>query len=407
MKVAVVVCLGVLAAVTLPCTVGAQSSDPSVRECFRRNDHPDDSGDWDARARARQAWIEVCRKAVAIDPSNGSLQKVFARALSSEGQRAEAIAIWRTLAKTDDAEANYELYEVYKSYYRSDVIKPQLVKREEAERSLRKAAELGHPYSMWILAVLLDRGSTVKRDPAGAIAWAERAMTKPPKDTSVADIEVRLGHFLAKSQAPEQRTRGIAVLERYAAGRGRGDAKAYLAIAVRGSDPGRARKLLDEGLRNAPGHVIPTLADMLIKGEGGPKDEKRGLSLLQGRMASDVGAVKGALGRLYLEGRLVPRDVAEAAKLIRLEAVWSLDANRQLLELLASNPTVSLVNPGGFLYDATEAAELDEPGAITALINLKLSQSAQFADRTGGCALAARYAKDGNAAAAERFKACT
>jgi hypothetical protein len=40
------------------------------------------------------------------------------------------------------------------------------------------------------------------------------------------------------------------------------------------------------------------------------------------------------------------------------------------------------------------------------LIELKLSQSAQFQDKTGGCALAARAAKSGDAYAAQRLKDC-
>ena len=300
----------------------------------------------------------------------------------------------------------YELYDTHKSYDRREPGKPQLVTRAEAEQGLRKAAELGHPYSMWILAVLLDRGSTVKRDPAGAILWAERAMAKPPKDTSAADIEVRLGHFLAKGGNPEERARGIAILERYSGRRGRGDAQSYLAKAIRDTNPVRARALLDEGERTYPGHAIPALADMLLKGEGGPKDEKRALALLQGRRASDVGAVKAALGQLHLEGRLVPRDVDQAVQLIRLLSIWDIEALVQVTQLLAANPQVRIVRPGGYLYDITEAAELGEPGAAAALIDLKLSQSAQFADNAGGCKLAEQAAASGSAAAAQHMARC-
>jgi hypothetical protein len=84
-----------------------------------------------------------------------------------------------------------------------------------------------------------------------------------------------------------------------------------------------------------------------------------------------------------------------------------MESQLQLIGLLIANPTVKISNPASFLYDATEAAELDEPGAIAALIDLKLSQSTQFADRTGGCTLAQHRAKLGDAAAAERLKACT
>ena len=326
---------------------------------------------------------------MAEDATDPRIKVAWAQALSADGKKAEAVAQFRAAAAQNHAEANYELYETHKSYDRGDVNKTPLVPRAEAERSLRKAAEHGHPYSMWILAVLLDRGSTVKRDPDGAILWAERAMAKPPKDTSQADIEVRLGHFLAKSDKPENKVRGIGILERYA--RSRGDAQSYLALALRSSDPARARTLLEQAVKTYPGHAVPTLADMLIKGEGGAADTKRALSLLRGK-AQDVSAVKAALGRLYLDGRLMPRDLKEAVRLIRTDTIWSHESRLQLMGLLAANPDLQIEYPGGVLYDATEAAELGEPGALLALIDLKLSKSAQFADRPGGCALAERAA---------------
>jgi hypothetical protein len=49
----------------------------------------------------------------------------------------------------------------------------------------------------------------------------------------------------------------------------------------------------------------------------------------------------------------------------------------------------------GFLYVLTESAVLGEPGVMTALIALKLSASAQFADRSGGCARAPTAAPNG------------
>ena len=80
----------------------------------------------------------------------------------------------------------------------------------------------------------------------------------------------------------------------------------------------------------------------------------------------------------------------------------------RLLKLLADNPGLTIAYPGSTLYDATEGAELGEPGAMAALIDLKLSQNAQFRDKEGGCALAARAAKDGSKdgdAASARWRA--
>ena len=76
------------------------------------------------------------------------------------------------------------------------------------------------------------------------------------------------------------------------------------------------------------------------------------------------------------------------------------------MKLLAANPELSIDRPDSVLYDLTEEAELGEPGALDTLIEIKLSQSVQFHDKPGGCALAARAAKAGDTVAAQRLEEC-
>lgn len=375
-----------------------------ARECLRIDAGPID-GFGDAGERARKSWADTCRQALTNDAGDVHVKAATARALMSIGERAEAIKLYREMSAQNDASAYFQIYDEYKSYERSDVNKPQIVKRAEAEQALRKAAELGHAYATLMLAVLLDRGGTVKRDAAQAIYWAERAAANPAKDMLPIDMQVLLGRLLVKSNNAEDKARGIAQLERLGQ-RGRGDAKAYLATAIRASDPVRARALLEEGLRGYAGAVIPPLADMLIKGDGGRADPKRAVSLLTGRSASDVPGVLGARGQLYLDGKLVNRDLKEGARLLSIWARWDYDARLQLMRLLATNPELTITNPQAILYDATEAAELDEPGSEAALIELKLSQSKQFRDKLGGCALAERAAKRGDEVAARHLREC-
>jgi hypothetical protein len=128
---------------------------------------------------------------------------------------------------------------------------------------------------------------------------------------------------------------------------------------------------------------------MLIDGEGGPKDERRAVSLL--RSVPDVGAVSAVLAELHLEGRLVPRDVRKAVELLHHEAQWSVDARNKTMQLLAAHPDIRLPHSGRFLYAATEAAELNEPDALAALVDLKLSSNLQFRDQEGACALLKEY----------------
>jgi hypothetical protein len=64
---------------------------------------------------------------------------------------------------------------------------------------------------------------------------------------------------------------------------------------------------------------------------------------------------------------------------------------------------VLLDRPEDVSFDAAEAAELDEPGARAALIDLKLSQHPQFRDKPGGCKLLEAVAASGDPAAAGRL----
>ena len=68
----------------------------------------------------------------------------------------------REAAAQGDAERPiYEIYEHHKSWERGDLDKTQLVTRADAtRRCIFGAAELGHPFSMQMLAVLLDRGES-------------------------------------------------------------------------------------------------------------------------------------------------------------------------------------------------------------------------------------------------------
>src|SRR5262249_24530790 len=116
-------------------------------------------------------------------------------------------------------------------------------------------------------------------------------------------------------------------------------------------------------------------------------NERRALSLLKGS-AYDAQHAKWALGQLTLEGRLVPRDVAAAVKLLGPWSQWDYDTRLQIVRLLAENPDVQMAYPDHFIYRAIEDAELGEPGAMDALIALKLSRHVKFANKANGCVLA-------------------
>jgi hypothetical protein len=71
-----------------------------------------------------------------------------------------------------------------------------------------------------------------------------------------------------------------------------------------------------------------------------------------------------------------------------------------VLKILAANPEVHVDRPGG------TAAELDESGATTALIELKLSDNGQFRDRPGACKLIETAVARGDQSMAPRLAVC-
>ena len=372
--------------------------------CLRLSENSSEYLSSEAMQRRQELRRASCDMAFAAAPQNTHFKVAVARAMPY-ARRAESLVLLREAAAQGDAEAYYELYESHKSWDRGDLDQVPLVPRAEADRALRKAAELGHPFSTQMLAILLDRGGTVKRDPVAARYWAERALANPAKDKRRGDLLVLLGRLLVTSDKPEERARGLEILEKLSApGHYQFGAKTALANAIRKDDPVRARKLLEETRRDDPGGATPRLAEMLIAGEGGPADPKRALSLLNSN--KDGAAVLGVLGQLTLEGKWVPRDVQEALRMIGIAGTWDLEARLQVLRILAANPEARETHPKGTLYDAVEAAELDEPGAMTALIELKLSRNAQFQDRPGACKLIETAVSRGDQTMAPRLAEC-
>jgi TPR repeat protein len=383
-------------------------ANPLTRECLRmKQGRP---SPWDVDEQKYRdylnRYIDACRQAVASDPADNRAKITLSSALFDADRRTEAIVPLREAAATGDADALVEIFEWHKSWERGDLDHVQIVKRDEAANALRGAAELGNPFAMHRLAVILDRGEMVKRDNAAAIYWAEHSLQKPDGEWGRADIATLLGRLLTQSDDPAQRARGVDMLERLTKG-GRRDAGAYLASAIRRDDPVRARSLLESAMWNEAGTALPTLADMLIRGEGGDADPKRALKLLQSNATGGgTSAISFRLGQLYRDGQLVPRDPQKAADLMRNDVQWSVDATLQLARLVINNPTIAVSDDKDFLYKLNDSAELSEPNAMATLIALKLSSSAQFADRAGGCALAQRAAAGGDAAAKKLLDSC-
>jgi TPR repeat protein len=376
----------------------------AIEICQQLFEEPKEYLDGDAKHRRWDLRHDACKLAFEANPANADLKAAYARNLPYE-KKTEAIAMLREAAAQGSAEAYLQLYEHHRSWDRGDLDHVPLVTRAEAARALHKAAELGHPSAMPTLARRLEDGDIVKRDIVAARYWAERAVANSAKDASKGGLLVTLGRLLAASDKSDERARGLDVLEGLSApGHYQYGAKTELALAIRKQDPVRARTLLEESRRPDPGGAIVPLAEMLIAGEGGPADPKRALSLLKGK--SDSWMAQGMLGRLALEGKLVPRDIQEAVTLINRAGSYDFNARMQVVRLLAEYPETRVSHPKRTLYDAVQAAELDEPGAMAALIELKLSANAQFQDRPGACKLIEMAASRGDQTMAQRLADC-
>jgi len=382
------------------------TSQNAVELCQQLFEEPKEYIDDAARRRRWDLRHDACKMAFEANPSNADLKAAYARNLPYE-KKTEAIAMLREAASQGSAEAYLQIYHHHRSWDRGDLDKVPLVTRAEAARALQKAAELGHPSAMPTLARRLEDGDIVKRDIVAARYWAERAVANldPSKHASKGGLLVMLGSLLAKSDKPDERARGIEILEKLSEpGHYQYGAKTELALAIRKQDPVRARTLFEESRRPDPGGATVPLAEMLIAGEGGPADPKRALSLLKG--TSDSWMAKGMLGQLTLEGKLVPRDIQEAVNLIDRAGSYDFNARMQVVRLLAAYPETRVSHPKRTLYDAVEAAELDEPGAMKALIELKLSANAQFQDRPGACKLIETAVGRGDQSMAQRLADC-
>jgi hypothetical protein len=77
-----------------------------------------------------------------------------------------------------------------------------------------------------------------------------------------------------------------------------------------------------------------------------------------------------------------------------------------VVRLLAEFPDMRVNGPKRVLYDAVQATELHEPGAMAALMAPKLSANAQFQDRPVACKLIETAVGRGDQSMAQRQTDC-
>jgi TPR repeat protein len=388
-----------LAIITVPAFA---ADDGSTAQCLSFLTKDWDISDHKKFESDQKIWRSSCQRALYADPGNPKVLCSLGGAWSSMGFKNISLPLTREAAALNEPEALFDLYELHHSFSRHLDREPY-VTREEGAAALRRAAELGHAASIQTLARHLERGDMIRRDLNEAVVWAERAVENPPKGSSAGDAEVSLGRLLTRLDDPQQRQRGMDLLVRTK----RSDAAVFFADAIRPTDPVRARKIYEDLLGSQESHVAPELADMLFKGEGGSANPKRAVDLLDGgSWFGDSPFLKAHYGRLLVEGKYVKPDPQKGIECMSYMTQWSIEWRHEVMDILARNPGLRISYPEGMIYDAVEAIELGEPGAVMAMINLQLSNNEQFRDLEAGCLLVDLAIKNGEKQAQERLKDC-
>lgn len=380
----------------LPLVAHAQDARPTpealMAACEQKlAEEPDYSQMKDVEAKALAAMV-ACREAAEASPDDIVAQRQYAVALLNGGQIEPAARILRDLAGRGDTQAQYMMFEVYAFRERGRSPERIVIGRAEAEAALRKAADAGHADAMAYLARFLHIGGPLKRNADEALAWAERAVAA----NGPFRVRLLLGELLSQPErSAAERKRGLALLEELAAAQ-TVDGRITLAVALRregeGRNPERARALLEAAAQEGASAAAAPLAAMLLAGEGGPKDVTRALALLRDARMRVNPEARAALAMLHLEGRFVRREPRTALPLLEFRSYQDFETRMRVAALLMADANARLTSPNLFLFYMAEAADVGEPGALAALIELKLSRHVQLRDEKGGYELAEKAA---------------
>ena len=131
---------------------------PVVKECLRLKALKIDWGDRENADKHRKLWLETCRQAYATNGDDPHIKVALADAMT---ERTEFIPLLRAAIAQDDTEAMLLLFNDHNSFD-GHPGRPDLIPRAEAEKALRRAAELGNADAIFRLATILTRGGPIK-----------------------------------------------------------------------------------------------------------------------------------------------------------------------------------------------------------------------------------------------------
>lgn len=302
----------------------------------------------------------------------------------------------RKLAKEGGAEAQFLLYQLYRANPGATESTMMDVSRAEGWKALLDAAEQGHMTAIHTLTMLYRGSADVSRDLGEVVRWARRMESAPPQGIEPTPFEdemrALMPMLIARTTLEED---GFPATEQRAAFRflervmkaGGEDANAAAEVVIaslragRGApkDPAKAREILEERI-SADGGLVPLLAEMLLRGEGGPEDGKRALELVSRPDQEKSALARGVRAEILLDGRVVGYRPQEAIR--ALAGTIRAEDTIRLASLLTDYGT-RLELPDGLVSTMSRLASEGRTDVAMALAKLKLSDNSQFSDEDG------------------------
>lgn len=322
----------------------------------------------------------------------------------------------RKLAQGGSAEAQFLLYELRRANPGAGESSAMDVSRDEAWKALLAAAEQGHMTAISELLLLYRGAADMKRDLKQVVRWARRLESAPPQGIEITPYEDEMRGMMpmliARTTLEED---GFAATDNRAAfrfaektmkagGKEAKDAALVVAQALRvgrgtSKDPGRARDILEE-LARAYTFAAPVLADMLMRGEGGPEDGKRALALVRTKDLRYNVRAKAIEAEILLSGKVVGYRPQEAIQ--ALDGAYDPESFIRLAGLLIDYRP-RLDRPERIVSAMSGYAASGRADVAMALAKLKLSDNSQFTDEDGARALLKPLADAGNREALWRY----
>ncbi len=341
--------------------------------------------------------LEACRAAYRASLRPARLKLQYARVLLASAE-ADAVPLLRELAAGGDLEANYLLHRAYDVVPRNGAgptIGGKLLSRAEAEAGLRRAAQGGHPEAVADLGRALAAGEAMRRDPVEARDWLEKAMAETARASRRGDARIYYARLVAAEPAatPAEQERAFGFMAsdgdlshpsaRILLGR-------YLRAGIgTKADPARARTIFEELLHHEhlEGEASAYLAEMLLTGEGGPKDATRAVALMSGTSMPIVLSPEMQMlrARLLRDGGVMGRDRAAAVRALANVLYMPNDAIWPLAEMLAGlSTTLDQRQAEAVRFNLEERVDTGDQRAMLALARIKLGGHPQLRDEAGG-----------------------